>query len=136
MPTYKNLSSTPEVINNVSFLPLEEKQVDFYIRGDLTSKFKKISEEPFCSPVVYSRELTGGEFSLSANYDQIKDANSLRIVCSNENHAKISFNNSTYPIVITATDDLIIKPLSVIDKIKVIEGKVNIEFWRPVNWRS
>lgn len=73
MPTYKNISNKVQVVHNVNFKPLEEKEIDFYIYDE--KNFKKTSDDPIFSPVSYSQKLSSGSSLLVEDHlDEIKES--------------------------------------------------------------
>ena len=132
MPTYKNISNKVQVVHNINFKPLEEREVDFYIYD--TQNFKKTSEDPIFSPVAYSQVLSSGDSLLVEDHlDEIKESNQIRI--AGKETSLVSFNDSPHQILVSDHPEFI-KPIHRINKIKCDEGEVNVEFWRPANWRN
>lgn len=132
MPTYKNISNKTQVVRNFTFSPLEEKQVPFYIYDNVN--FKKTSENPIFSPITFSKKLTSGQtLKIEDHLDKIQDANQIRLAAVNP--AFVSFNNDSNQCLITEHPEYI-RPVSIIDSIKCESGEVNVEFWRPANWRN
>ncbi len=132
MPTYKNISNKVQVVHNVNFKPLEEKEIDFYIYDE--KNFKKTSDDPIFSPVSYSQKLSSGSSLLVEEHlDEIKESNQIRI--AGKEASLVSFNDSPYEILVSDHPEFI-KPIHRINKITCTEGEVNVEFWRPANWRN
>jgi hypothetical protein len=132
MPTYKNISNKTQVVYNVVFAPLDEKEVEFYIYDE--KNFKKTSEDPVFSPVSFSKKLSSGQSLKVEDYlEEIKQANQIRI--AGKEPSLVSFNNSPYSILVSDHAEHI-KPIHTINEIKCEEGEVNVEFWRPANWRN
>ena len=132
MPTYKNISNNTQVVYNVTFKPLEEKEVDFYLYDE--KNFKKISDDPKYSPIAFSKTLSSGQSLKIEDYlDEIKLSNQIRI--AGKEPSLVSFNQTDYSILVSDHPEFI-KPIHIIDEIKCEEGEVNIEFWRPANWRN
>ncbi len=132
MPTYKNISNQTQVVHNVVFNPLDEKEVEFYIYDE--KKFKKISDEPTFSPVSFSQTLSSGSsLKIEDHLEEIQQANQIRI--AGKEPSKVSFNNTEYSILVSDHPEFI-KPIHIINEIKCEEGEVSVEFWRPANWRN
>ena len=132
MPTYKNISNNTQIVHNINFKPLEEKEVEFYIYDE--TNFKKISDDPVYSPIAFSKILSSGEsLKIKENLDKIIDANQIRLAAKEP--ALISFNGDDNKILVTEHPEFI-KPLYFIDEIKCEEGEVSVEFWRPARWRN
>lgn len=132
MPKYKNISNKVQVVHNINFKPLEEKEVDFYIYDN--ANFKKTNDEPIYSPVVYSQMLSSGEsFLIEDHLEEISESNQLRI--AGKEPSLVKFNDSPYTILVSDHSETI-KPIHMINKITCEEGQVNVEFWRPANWRN
>ncbi len=132
MPTYKNISNKTQVVYNVVFAPLDEKEVEFYIYDE--KNFKKTSDDPVFSPVSFSKKLSSGQSLKIEDYlEEIKQANQIRI--AGKEPSLVSFNNSPYSILVSDHAEQI-KPIHTINEIKCEEGEVNVEFWRPANWRN
>ena len=132
MPTYKNISNNVQVVYNINFKPLEEKEVDFYIYDN--ANFKKTDDNPIYSPVAYSQKLSSNESLLIEDHiEEISEANQIRI--AGKEPSLISFNDSPYKILVSDHSETI-KPIYLINKITCDEGEVNVEFWRPAKWRN
>ncbi len=132
MPTYKNISNTTQIVHNIKFKPLEEKEVDFYIYDD--ASFKKTSDDPIYSPIAFSKILSSGQsLKIKDNLEEINKSNQIRLAAKNP--SLVSFNGDTNKMLVTEHPEFI-KPIHIIDSIKCEEGEVNIEFWRPANWRN
>ena len=132
MPTYKNISNKVQVVHNVTFNPLDEKEVEFYIYDE--KNFKKTDENPIFSPVSFSKALSSGEsFKIEDNLEEIQQSNQIRI--AGKEPSLVSFNGSEYSILVSDHAE-VIKPVHFINEIKCEEGEINVEFWRPANWRN
>lgn len=132
MPTYKNISNSVQISHNINFKPLETKEVDFYIYDEIN--FKKISDDPIYSPIAFSKKLTSGQtLNVKDNLEEINNSNQIRLAAKNP--SLVSFNGDTNKMLVTEHPEFI-KPIHIIDSIKCEEGEVNIEFWRPANWRN
>ena len=131
MPKYKNLTPKHIIYHNVTFPPLEEVEVEFYVQDQ---NLKLISDEPYYNPVAYSQLCSSGqEFDVTSN--KTEDSNSLRIF-SKSTYSLISFNSSDAPQVIVGDRPLKLGNLYKIDKIFVHEGEVNIEIWKGFVFRE
>ena len=132
MPTYQNISNKIQISHNINFKPLETKDVIFYIYDEIN--FKKISDNPIFSPIVYSQKLTAGQtLKVKDHLVDINNANQIRLV--SKTYSLVSFNGDTNKMLVTEHPEYI-KPIHIIDSIKCEEGEVSVEFWRPANWRN
>lgn len=132
MPTYKNISNQTQVVHNVVFHPLEEKETTFYVYDE--KNFKKTSEEPVFSPVSFSKTLSSGQsLKIEDNLEEIQESNQIRMAAKEP--SLVSFNGSEYKILVSDHPEFI-KPVHIINEIKCEDGEVNVEFWRPANWRN
>lgn len=131
MPKYKNLNSSPVVVNSVKFDFLEEKEVYFYTNNE---NLKMTDPNPIWSPVAYSEQVSSGSVKITDNL--VPSVNVIRIA-SKTDSSLVSFNESgSSKVLVTSGSPLMIRPVGRINEIFVHEGNVSIELWNEFNWRG
>lgn len=132
MPKYKNIGNVPETFYSVSFKPLEEKEVDFYIYH---KNIKKISDDPVVLPVTFSKKIEIGETFEFSEVD-LSDVSNIRLTSINSIGAFIRFNSKTTPLVFINHKYVDLRPVHKFNSIFVESGSpVIIEFWKSYSWR-
>lgn len=133
MPKYKNNSNKILSINSVTFLPNEEKEVDFFIKLINYPELELIDSNLVFKPVVFSQVCGAGTiFDITNNKSD--SSTLIRVISNSTEPASISFEEDGPQVVVT-TYPLELRPIKNFDKIYVKSGSVSIEIWESILWR-
>jgi len=134
MPTYRNNSRNPVVINNTTFKFNIPTEINFYFKEDDYPMLVKTSDDPIYNPVVFSQKLAvGAELDVVANITN--EVSTIRIVAIT-NTSSIIFNGlAESEIFIAKESPLELKNTNYYKTIKNNSGgEISIELWKGVNW--
>jgi len=132
MPTYRNTLGRTNQFRNKAFKLNEEHEVLFIIPNAAERGFVKTSDEPKYLPVIHSQTLSSGS-SIELEEYLTNDTNNIRIMT--DSSAKITFNDDTNEVMITAGEPIILYNPFLYSKITCTQGSTNVELWKGLEYR-